>query len=102
LGQEIFEDDKMPVTVSDGEDVIKCLPARRNGPLSEKESRYFERRQTTLALGCVPRYEKPYQKVFIISPASEPLLAENYLCCEERAASLPVLMRGVLAHRMAL
>jgi hypothetical protein len=28
----------------------KCIPARRNAPLNEKELRYFERQQTTLAI----------------------------------------------------
>jgi len=29
---------------------LKCIPARRNAPLNEKEPRYFERRRATIAV----------------------------------------------------
>jgi hypothetical protein len=43
----------------------KCIPACRNVPLSEKESRYFERRHTTSAVDHVLRRRKDLRDVFI-------------------------------------
>lgn len=57
---------------------ISCIPASRNVPLGQKWSRYFERRQITLAAGHVLRHESLVREFFIISLASEPPPTKNY------------------------